>query len=274
MCGIGLFSLQPNSRNYQRTLLVQMLLASVAERGEDACGYAWQKDSGEVEVQRGYKNTALFLPEVNVNQNVRDAIVHVRDYTKGHPGSIINNHPLVYQQIVGVHNGIIQNDDLLFEKYKAGRPNESTVDSLAIFMLLAKLNNWQAVVKELIGSYNTFWYDQRHPGQIHVLRGAGRPLWQAQADDILLLASTHEALYFIGEGLRINLAISAIPPGTYMVIEKGKAIKQELFYPELFKEGDPALYDPTVPHAIAAREYILPLLAEILHPEVTASFDV
>ena len=43
--------------------------------------------------------------------DARQALVHVRDYTKGHPSLTANNHPIRHGSVVGIHNGIIANDE-------------------------------------------------------------------------------------------------------------------------------------------------------------------
>ena len=39
----------------------------------------------------------------------------MRDYTKGHPSIAANNHPVRHGPVVGIHNGIIVNDDELLD---------------------------------------------------------------------------------------------------------------------------------------------------------------
>ena len=41
------------------------------------------------------------------------ALIHVRDYTKGHPTIAANNHPVRHGRVTGIHNGIIANDEEL-----------------------------------------------------------------------------------------------------------------------------------------------------------------
>ena len=48
-------------------------------------------------------------------------LVHVRDYTKGHPTIEANNHPIRHGAVVGIHNGIIVNDDEIFARYGFAR---------------------------------------------------------------------------------------------------------------------------------------------------------
>ena len=49
-------------------------------------------------------------------------LIHVRDYTKGHPSIAANNHPVRHGPVVGIHNGIIVNDDALLEGHSCARP--------------------------------------------------------------------------------------------------------------------------------------------------------
>ena len=64
------------------------------------------------------------------------ALIHVRDFTKGHPEIAANNHPIRHGTVVGIHNGIIENDDELLARYGIERAEpQMTVDSEAIFAL-------------------------------------------------------------------------------------------------------------------------------------------
>ena len=71
-----------------------------------------------------------------VPDDATQLLVHVRDYTKGHPSIAANNHPIRHGAVVGIHNGIIVNDDELFDRHGFERAEpEMTVDSEAIFAL-------------------------------------------------------------------------------------------------------------------------------------------
>jgi len=68
---------------------------------------------------------------------------HARRITKGPASNPCNNHPIlvdavggVHGRAVGIHNGTITNDDLLFAKY--GYPRDGEVDSEVIFRLVAE----------------------------------------------------------------------------------------------------------------------------------------
>src|SRR5262245_41844007 len=112
MCGIAGFSLSSDS-DVDRTLAAQALLAGIADRGADAVGYAHRGGSGEVRVTKLRGGASALLDEIDVSEDACHALIHVRDFTKGHPEITANNHPIRHGSIVGIHNGIIENDDEL-----------------------------------------------------------------------------------------------------------------------------------------------------------------
>src|SRR5438105_4345640 len=109
VCGIAGYSLSHES-NLQRTLAAQALLAGISERGADAVGYAYRTEDGSVAVTKLRGGASALLDEIEVPAGVSQALIHVRDYTKGHPDIRANNHPIRHGTVVGVHNGLIEND--------------------------------------------------------------------------------------------------------------------------------------------------------------------
>src|SRR5437868_15042994 len=106
MCGIAGYSLTPSSR-LDRTLAAQSLLAGISERGADAVGYAHRTPGERVVVHKQRSGASALLDQVSVPELATDVLVHVRDYTKGHPTIAANNHPIRHGAVVGIHNGII-----------------------------------------------------------------------------------------------------------------------------------------------------------------------
>ena len=85
----------------------------------------------------------------------------MRDYTKGHPTIESNNHPIRHGSVVGVHNGIIFNDEELFAEHGWTRAHpDMTVDSEAIFALVEETDEVLAL-EQLHGSMATAWIDER-----------------------------------------------------------------------------------------------------------------
>src|SRR5438876_3232385 len=93
MCGIAGYSLSPKSA-VERTLAAQALLAAIAERGADAAGYAYRAGDSPVFVNKQRSGASALLEQVDIPQSAGEVLLHVRDYTKGHPKIAANNHPV------------------------------------------------------------------------------------------------------------------------------------------------------------------------------------
>src|SRR2546421_12961915 len=164
MCGIAGYSLSSRSA-VDRTLAAQSLLAGIAERGADAVGYAYRSPEDAYPVVTKQRTAASELLErISVPQTATELLVHVRDYTKGHPSIPANNHPVRHGPVVGIHNGIILNDDELLAPHSCARAEpEMTVDSEAIFALAAHSRNDARALERLRGAMATAWIDAREP---------------------------------------------------------------------------------------------------------------
>src|SRR5215204_1097247 len=128
MCGIAGYSLDSKSR-VDPTVAARALLAGIAERGADAVGYAYRVGDGRIRVHKQRSGATALLDRVDVPEDASKLLVHVRDYTKGHPSLESNNHPIRHGSVVGIHNGIIKNDDELFSQHAILRAEpEMTVD--------------------------------------------------------------------------------------------------------------------------------------------------
>src|SRR4029077_11760912 len=178
MCGIAGYSLRPGSK-IERTLAAQSLLAAIAERGADAVGYAYRSPEERYPTVVKHRTPASeLLDRVYVPDAANQLLVHVRDYTKGHPSIAANNHPVRHGPVVGIHNGIITNDDELLAPHTCARAEpRMTVDSEAIFAVAAHSRNDARALEYLRGAMATSWLDEREPGVVFVARGSGRPLW-------------------------------------------------------------------------------------------------
>src|SRR5262249_49349622 len=160
------------------TLAAQALLAGIAERGADAVGYAYCGEGADVSVHKQRTGASALLDSIDVPAEITQVLVHVRDYTKGHPTIAANNHPIRHGAVVGIHNGIILNDDELFAQHDIERAEaEMTVDSEAIFALVDEFGPTRDALEQLEGALATAWLDERRPGLLFLARGVGRPLW-------------------------------------------------------------------------------------------------
>jgi len=171
MCGIAGFSLSTDSQ-VQRTLAAQALLAGIAERGADAVGYAHRSPDGEVEITKLRGGASALLDELSLPPSACAALIHVRDFTKGHPEIEGNNHPVRHGAVVGIHNGIVENDDALLARYRIARAEpQMTVDSEAIFALMEIRRHDPRALAELRGAMAAAWLDARDGETLFLARG-------------------------------------------------------------------------------------------------------
>ena len=232
MCGIAGYSLKVDAR-IDRTLAAQALLAGIAERGADAVGYAHRSHGEAVSVLKQRSGASAFLPELTVPASSVEVLLHVRDYTKGHPTIEANNHPVRHGHIVGVHNGIILNDEEIFERHTIQRYVSSmTVDTEAIFALVERFGPWGKTLEQLRGSMATAWVDERERGAVYLARGVGRPLWTGESRDGIFFASTRHALEVSEEFLGLRLRKRELPEGTILTLESGRLACKERFRPD------------------------------------------
>jgi glucosamine 6-phosphate synthetase-like amidotransferase/phosphosugar isomerase protein len=231
MCGIAGYSLSASS-SVDRTLAAQSLLAGIAERGADAVGYA-HRGNGSISVHKQRTGASQLLDRIRVPNDATEMLVHVRDYTKGHPSIEANNHPVRHGAVVGIHNGIIANDDELFERHGWRRATaEMTVDSEAIFALAEEAENRAEALEELYGAMAAAWLDERRPGILYVARGVGRPLWVGRGHRETFFASTALALETVEQFVGVHLHKREFGEGTLVALADGRVAWTERFRPD------------------------------------------
>jgi glucosamine 6-phosphate synthetase-like amidotransferase/phosphosugar isomerase protein len=260
MCGIAGYSV-PLDSEVARTLAAQTLLAGIAERGADAVGYAYREpDAAHATIVKQRTPASELLDRVAVPAATADLLVHVRDYTKGHPSIAANNHPIRHGRVVGIHNGIIVNDDELLAEHTCARAEpRMTVDSEAIFALAAHSGSDPRALESLHGSMAAAWLDEREPGRVFLARGVGRPLWIGEGREGIFFASTKLALEVVEHYCRLRLRKQELGEGTLLTLGAGKVVRRQRFQPNTFVEEDllPAVRAPQ------EREFCLTRLATI-----------
>ena len=239
MCGIAGYSLARSSR-LDRTLAAQALLAGIAERGADAVGYAHRAEHDRIVVHKQRSGASALLDQISIPQDATEVLVHVRDYTKGHPTVPANNHPIRHGAVVGIHNGIIVNDDELLADHDCARAEPGMiVDSEAIFALAAHSKADPRALEALRGSMATAWLDEREPSSLYLARGVGRPLWLGRGREGTFFASTRLALEVAERFLRLKLHKTELDEGTFVALEHGAIADKERFRPDEAFEEEP-----------------------------------
>jgi glucosamine 6-phosphate synthetase-like amidotransferase/phosphosugar isomerase protein len=243
MCGIAGYSFSARS-GLDRTLAAQALLAGIAERGGDAVGYAYRAGQGPVVVEKQRSGASALLDRIAIRRDATQALIHVRDYTKGHPSIEANNHPIRHGAVVGVHNGIIANDDELFARHGIARAEEEmTVDSEIIFALAERSRGATAAALEsLYGTMATAWLDEERP-ELMLARGLGRPLWLGLSHDhsepAAFFASTKTTLELVERYAGVKLRKRELRVGTLLALEDGAVVARQRFRPDHTFQDEP-----------------------------------
>lgn len=261
MCGIAGYSLSPHSR-LDRTLAAQALLAAIAERGSDAVGYAYTApgSGGRAVVLKQRTPASRLLEHVSVPDEATELIVHVRDFTKGHPSIDANNHPVRHGPVVGVHNGRILNDDELLADHSCARAEpDMTVDSEAVFAVAAHSRGEASAFEALHGSMAAAWLDERAPEVVHLARGVGRPLWLGESRAGLFFASTEYALEVLERYSTAPLRKRPVGDGTLLALRHGTVVRRQTFVPYAYAEDEPK----PAPRALKERDSCLTRLAAL-----------
>jgi len=249
MCGIfGIGFLKDNSVNNKREIiqLVRNLFKNVESRGRRASGIAITS-SKDISVLKGpmsgsqfiettefskLLNSKLRLSETYVDVERTLAIIgHCRLDTKGSPSDNANNHPIVVNNIVGVHNGVIGNDDAIYNVAPEGFPKRiGRVDSEVIFasieyyrqtIELKMVEAIERTIRDIRGSvacavvdarspYNLWLFRQNNPISVMLSEKAGIFVFASQyhmAKESIgnMFGSTEEIVMPVYSSLCINL---------------------------------------------------------------------
>jgi glucosamine 6-phosphate synthetase-like amidotransferase/phosphosugar isomerase protein len=232
VCGIAGYSLSGAS-TVDQTLATQTLLAAISERGSDAVGYAYRGPRLPLAVHKQRGGASALLDSLAVPPEAREVLVHVRDYTKGHPGLIANNHPIRHGAVVGVHNGIIANDEEILAGHGFDRAEpRMSVDSEAIFALIDAEPDRPEALEELHGSLAAAWLDERDRDVLYLARGIGRPLWVGEGRRALFFASTRRALELVERYAEVRLRKRELGEGTLLAVSDGAVSRVDSFEPD------------------------------------------
>jgi glucosamine 6-phosphate synthetase-like amidotransferase/phosphosugar isomerase protein len=232
MCGIAGFSIRADS-SVDRTLAAQALLAGISERGADAVGYAHRGGSHEVSVTKLRGGASALLDELHLPPDADHVLIHVRDFTKGHPEIAANNHPIRHGHVVGIHNGVIENDDALLARYGIERAEpQMTVDSEAIFALMEHREHDPRALSEMRGAMAAAWIDERDETTLYIARSRLRPLWTGRNADGLYFASTRGALAIADAALKTRLRVAEVREGRLLHVVAGNVARERRFRPD------------------------------------------
>ena len=152
------------------------LWTNLSDRGGHACGFATlENDSKSVKVHKWEGESfdhedALYEA---LNEHSRYVMLHTRFTTQGSTKNMGNNHPITTNRIVSTHNGVLWNDDDIFDRLGSTRFNE--VDSEALNVSL-RLMSPKWMIENNEGSISLAWVDLDKPEIVHLITNGNNPL--------------------------------------------------------------------------------------------------
>lgn len=261
MCGIAGWSLSSEAAELVNTnKLAKNLLMEISSRGRDATGFAYWGHStvqyAKLAEPAHDFNRTYGVPKVGI----KTCVLHTRFATQGHQSNPLNNHPIIYKNLVGVHNGWVDNDNHIFKVYKAKRFAE--VDSEAIWALLyehaKKSDDPTEAMQVLQGTAAVAWLDTEQRDVLHLSRIMGSPVSVARLTDGMgfVFASTD---YLLKQALKdtrvqnhtlldhVDGKLIELEEGQYLEFENGVPRKAQVFDPPLSYARFSTPYSYTTP---------------------------
>jgi glucosamine 6-phosphate synthetase-like amidotransferase/phosphosugar isomerase protein len=230
MCGIAGFCLARNE-HVNENRLAAALLRACEVRGTHASGAAWIDSAGGYSLVKEPVRASVLVKRAGktLAKDARTCVLHTRYATQGSPANRVNNHPIHRGTIVGVHNGHIYNDDMIFDTLDVVRKGE--VDSEAAIAMLAYGGDpAPLMLPHLRGGAALAWMDTREKGHVlHLARVKSSPLTigQTKAGSLVFCSTTpllHQACK--DAGVKLDY-VWEVPEGTYMRIDRGRLVEME-----------------------------------------------
>ncbi len=223
MCGIATVALGRRSRGrIPYALLRKMckeLMVELQPRGIDATGIAVINEGApsrvfkkplrpERMVERPMFDETLEL----IGPKTNFIMLHSRATTVGSTEDNFNNHPIIVEPIVGIHNGTLYNEDRLFDRFEDDFKRDGDVDSEVIFKLYLHfvdqgLNPKQAMAQTgslLQGAFTGALVDMRTPSQMVMFKHQ-RPLCVFRFPHYDMIVAVSEAKFYDRVAKRLGI---------------------------------------------------------------------
>jgi len=174
MCGIGGIYLKDRTVFDSKNL--KKLWNNLEDRGKHASGIAfmWQ-DADKPVVRKGPQTASDFSDKIisDMGIMIQYALVHTRYSTQGSTNNNGNNHPVVRDNIIMTHNGVIFNDNEMLSELNTNPKYD--VDTEALVLGIKELGiGWTA--NNADGSMSVAWVDSNKSEEVNLFTNGRNPL--------------------------------------------------------------------------------------------------
>lgn len=240
MCGITAISLAENSSISDLRSFTRCAVMAIEHRGTDATGFGWTAPDGSGRYWKEPVSAYQATLKAELPKQATVVLGHTRWGTSGSKRIPANNHPVIDEGIMLVHNGIVNNEFSIYKLFDLPTPKD-TVDTAAIAMLLA---NWDRMGKDHpvevleipTGSAAIAWIDTDDPHGLHLARLQERPLtiaWTRKGD--LVMSSTPETLEHLSLLANVKFRkMTEFKEGAYVRVERGQITEVKTFKPRTY----------------------------------------
>jgi hypothetical protein len=161
-------------------------------------------ESSKYHGQTEEANTERLMDVASLIQRPLNHIIgHTRAKTVGSEFNPLNNHPIIVNDIIGIHNGGCKNYKKIYEKHNKMTPM-GEVDSEAIIQLIAEHAEGRAldesdikyVTERIVGPRAVIAYNRDHPEKIIYFHDKDRPLELAYIEELGLAIICSDRKFF------------------------------------------------------------------------------
>jgi glutamine phosphoribosylpyrophosphate amidotransferase len=178
MCGIGGIIPSEGVLSPVEALGVATLWEGLEDRGRHAAGAAIRKpDENATIIAKGAGPATRFTGVGIAGRafvgRTDFILLHTRFTTQGSVDNNANNHPVISNEIVLTHNGVLWNDDLPFSHFDATRVAQVDTEALNAGL---RHGGVEWVAQNLEGSFSVAWVNENNPNKVNLLTNGRNPL--------------------------------------------------------------------------------------------------
>ena len=244
----------------QPSKVVKVLAKHAKQRGQDSSGLAWIDQQNRLTIRRADYSIDRLLRSANLGKS-RVVFGHSRLITNG----MSDNQPVLFEDIVVIHNGIVVNTDSVWKKIGLAPRLEVDTEVIAAvaFSYLTKHGSISGVSKEIVelckGSMSCVVFSPKTAEL--VLFSNNGSLYSSQTDKAVVFSSESHPLMAISDGTPAQIfeeVLLQTPEIEAVNVADDKVVRGDFIPKFQFMESEFKLLKHDRPNLIRCNRCILP----------------